>query len=61
MSVLRNSHTLKAFKHKNWVVSSIREALDDDDMDTVVAAIEQGEPIIDKETLAQRLLYRTEP
>lgn len=48
-------YDLKAFKHKNWVVSSIREALDGDDLDTVVAAIEQGEQIIDKKALEAEL------
>lgn len=40
---------LKAFKHKNWVLSSIREALQNDDLDTVEASIQRG--IINKKAL----------
>lgn len=40
---------LKAFKHKNWLADNICEALQNDDLDTVVASIERG--IINKKAL----------
>ena len=50
-----NIYGLKSFKHENWLVSSIREALQNDDFDTVKAAIEQDAPIIDKKALEVEL------
>ena len=46
---------LKSLRRKNWLVSDIRKALQDDDLDAVVASIEQGEPIINKEALGAEL------
>lgn len=46
---------LKSFRYKDWLVGDIRKALHDDDMDTVVAAVEQSTPIIDKKALEDEI------